>query len=104
MSQGENGFGCVEGVNLVTMPGSTPLLITPLKKDGDQVSLDLESMGGQVVIIFCDGSGLTFNANDEHLLKDETSGRILFKNGIAFSYDYQGKAKELRVLAPDMGQ
>jgi len=91
LSNKENIFGYVAGLNLNKLSTKTPILITPFKKEEDQYSIDLEAFGNQIVIVYSDGSGAIYKVPENKIDKsklDDTDGNLYKSEEV---YDDAGK-------------
>jgi len=98
LSKGENVFSYVLRAELY---GKTPLLVAPLIKRGNTVLID-RSFGGQLVVLYTDGSTRTYKTNFTDYAEDPITGQVVFQDGLIWSTDPEGTPVGFKVVTPDL--
>ena len=100
LARGENVFGYVPGVNVMTAEADTPLLVSPLKTEGGRIVIDTQAFGSQLVILSADGACRAITVSSTGQLDPESG--YSFDNGVvSFVSGRTGELIELQVAMPE---
>lgn len=102
LSRGENCFAYVPGVNLSNAHSNTPLLAAPLINVGGTIEVDVDAFGGQLLVLNSDGSAKIFQVDSPHLVIDQETSRVVFKDGKLYGGYSNADNKGFEVVAPDL--
>jgi len=99
LSKGENAFSYVLGADIHKV---TPLLVTPLVKNGNTIEVDTAAFGGKLVVVYSDGSAQIYPTKFTNFVEDFATGNPIFRDEKMWVADADGNSTSYEIVTPDL--